>query len=122
MTPLLSEDEAGGHLADRLAGGDAAHPISSEFVSFEFSVNSELLTRARAMMLYGSGCAVVWGKRPLIKPREFKPQDQAANARLDEKLSPRRSLVETVISPLKRKYGAAVSSRVWSERLCAAFF
>jgi hypothetical protein len=32
---------------------------------------------------------------------------------MDEKLYHRRSLVETVISVLKRKYGATVSSRVW---------
>jgi len=54
-----------------------------------------------------------WGKRPLIKHREFAPADSAANARMDQTLSHRRSLVETVISVLKRKYGAAVSSRVW---------
>lgn len=55
------------------------------------------------------------GKRPLIKHREFKPQDKLANARMDKKLYHRRSLVETVISVLTHKYGA------WSERLCAAF-
>ncbi len=37
----------------------------------------------------------------------------AANARMDAHLYHRRSLVETVISVLKRKYGDAVSSRVW---------
>jgi IS5 family transposase len=54
-----------------------------------------------------------WGKRPLIKHREFAPYDKAANAHMDSTLYHRRSLVETVISVLKRKYGAAVSSRVW---------
>lgn len=54
-----------------------------------------------------------WGKRPLIKHREFKPHDKAANAHMDQALYHRRSLVETVILVLKRKYGAAVSSRVW---------
>ncbi len=53
------------------------------------------------------------GKRPLIRHREFKPYDQAANARMDKKLYHRRSLVETVISVLKRTYGSAVRSRVW---------
>jgi IS5 family transposase len=53
-----------------------------------------------------------WGKRPLIKQREFAPADSAANARMDQALYHRRGLVETVISVLKRKYGAAVSSRV----------
>jgi IS5 family transposase len=54
-----------------------------------------------------------WGKRPLIKHREFAPYDKAANARMDQELYHRRSLVETVISVLKRKYGSAVRSRVW---------
>ncbi len=54
-----------------------------------------------------------WGKRPLIKHREFAPSDKAANARMDKAVSHRRSLVETVISVLKRKYGDAVSSRRW---------
>ncbi len=54
-----------------------------------------------------------WGKRPLIKHREYQPSDVAANARMDAQVYHRRSLVETVISVLKRKYGAAVSSRVW---------
>jgi transposase len=53
------------------------------------------------------------GKRPLIKHREFKPYDRAANAHMDATLYHRRSLVETVISVLKRKYGSAVSSRAW---------
>lgn len=54
-----------------------------------------------------------WGKRHLIKHREFAPYDKAANARMDEKIYHKRSLVETVISVMKRKYGNAVSSRVW---------
>ncbi|MGQ9733300.1 MAG: IS5 family transposase, partial [Candidatus Zipacnadales bacterium] len=37
-----------------------------------------------------------WGKRPLIKHREFAPYDKAANARMDQGLYHRRSLVETV--------------------------
>lgn len=54
-----------------------------------------------------------WGKRPLIKHREFAPYDKAANAHMSATLYHRRSVVETVISVLKRKYGATVSSRVW---------
>lgn len=54
-----------------------------------------------------------WGKRTLIKHREFAPSDKAANARMDAKIYHKRSLVETVISVLKRTYGDAVSSRVW---------
>ncbi len=53
------------------------------------------------------------GKRPLLRHREFALYDKAANARMDAKLYPRRSLVETVISVLKRTLGAAVRSRVW---------
>lgn len=39
-----------------------------------------------------------WGKRPLMKHRGFAPYDRAANARMDQALYRRRSLVETVIS------------------------
>jgi len=53
------------------------------------------------------------GKRPLIKHREFKPYHEGANARMDQKLYHRRSLEETVISVLKRKYGSGVRSRGW---------
>ena len=53
------------------------------------------------------------GKRPLIRHRGFKPYDRGANARMDRKLYHRRSLVETVISVMKRKYGSGVRSRVW---------
>jgi IS5 family transposase len=52
-------------------------------------------------------------KRPLTRHREFAPYEVAANARMDSTLYHRRSLVETVISVIKRKYGSAVSSRVW---------
>ena len=53
------------------------------------------------------------GKRPLIKHRVFKPQDKAANTRMKRSDYPKRSLAETVMSVLKRKYGSALSSRVW---------
>ena len=53
------------------------------------------------------------GERPLIKHREFKPYDRAANSRMDWKLYHRRSLVETMISVMKRRYGDRVRSRVW---------
>ena len=53
------------------------------------------------------------GKRPLIKHREFKPWDKLANSRMDSSLYHRRSVVETVLSVLKRKYGDYVRSRVW---------
>jgi len=54
-----------------------------------------------------------WGKRPLIKHRELGPYHKGANSRMDRKLYHQRSLVETVISVMKRKYGAAVRSREW---------
>jgi len=38
-----------------------------------------------------------WGKRPLIKHREFAPHDVAANARMDPALYHRRSLVEACL-------------------------
>lgn len=53
------------------------------------------------------------GKRPLIKHRVFKRQDKAANTRMKHSDYPKRSLVETVMSVLKRKYGSTLSSRVW---------
>ena len=53
------------------------------------------------------------GVRPLIKHREYKPYDKAANARMDQELYHKRSLGETVNSVIKRKYGDSVSSRVW---------
>ena len=60
-----------------------------------------------------SGCGGQAGKRPLIKHREFKPYHKGANSRMDQKLYHQRSLVEAVISVMKRKYGAAVRSREW---------
>ena len=48
----------------------------------------------------------------LIKHREYKPYDKAANARMDEELYHKRSLAETVNSVIKREYEDSVSSRV----------
>ena len=53
------------------------------------------------------------GKRPLIKHREFKFWDRSANARINSKLYAKRSLLETINSMIKRKYGSWVSSRAW---------
>ncbi len=53
------------------------------------------------------------GKRPLIRHRGFAPHDKAANARMDATLYHQRNLVETVISVIKLKSGAAVRSWVW---------
>jgi IS5 family transposase len=54
--------------------------------------------------------------RPLIKHREFKPYDKAANARMDKSLYHRRSLLESVNSVVKRKYGSWVRSRAWGRQ------
>jgi hypothetical protein len=52
-------------------------------------------------------------RRSLIKRREFKFWDKGANVRIDSKLYSRRSLLETINSMVKRKYGSWVRSRVW---------
>jgi hypothetical protein len=54
--------------------------------------------------------------RPLIRHREFKPHDKAANTRMDERLYHRRSLLETVNPVIKRKYGSWVRSRAWGKQ------
>ena len=54
--------------------------------------------------------------RPLIKHREFKPYDKAANARMYKGLYHRRSLLESVNSAVKRKYGSWVRSRAWGRQ------
>jgi len=54
--------------------------------------------------------------RPLIKHREFKPYDKAANARIDKGLYHKRSLLESVNSAVKRKYGSWVRSRAWGRQ------
>lgn len=56
------------------------------------------------------------GVRPLIMHREFKSHDKAANARIDKKLYHRRSLLESVNSAVKRKYGSWVRSRAWGRQ------
>ncbi|XGI83984.1 IS5 family transposase [Halorutilales archaeon Cl-col2-1] len=51
--------------------------------------------------------------RPLIKHREFRPIDQAHNARIDGSLYGQRSMSETVFSNIKRTLGTAVRARAW---------
>ncbi|MBT9151662.1 MAG: hypothetical protein DDT40_01858 [candidate division WS2 bacterium] len=51
------------------------------------------------------------GVRPLIKHREFKPYDRAANARMDKELYGQRNMAETANSVIKRRYGDHVRSR-----------
>ena len=54
--------------------------------------------------------------RRLIKHREFKPYDKAANARIDKGFYHKRSLLESVNSAVKRKYGSWVRSRAWERQ------
>ena len=53
------------------------------------------------------------GVRSLIKHREFKQYDKAANARMDKKLYSQRNMAETANSVIKRRYGDRVRSRKW---------
>lgn len=53
------------------------------------------------------------GIRPLIKHREHKPYDKAANARMNNDDYNQRQKVESIFSSIKRQYGDDVSSRVW---------
>jgi IS5 family transposase len=51
--------------------------------------------------------------RPVIKHREFDSLDKAHNARLDDQVYHRRSVVETVFRVLKQRYGDRLRSRCW---------
>lgn len=51
--------------------------------------------------------------RPLIRHREFRSVDKAANARMNDDDYNQRQKVETVFSVLKRKYGDRIRSRKW---------
>lgn len=53
------------------------------------------------------------GVRPVIKHRVFGSLDAAHNARLDDDTYHRRSVVESVFSVLKRRYGDRLRSRCW---------
>jgi IS5 family transposase len=53
------------------------------------------------------------GVRPVIKHREFDSLDRAHNARLDDELYHRRSVVETAFRVLKQRYGDRLASRCW---------
>lgn len=54
--------------------------------------------------------------RPLIKHREFRSYQKAANARMDSDLYNKRNLSETAFSIIKRKQGSAVRGRRWSRQ------
>ncbi|GAB3680567.1 hypothetical protein GCM10028857_03460 [Salinarchaeum chitinilyticum] len=51
--------------------------------------------------------------RPVIKHREFSSLDAAHNARLDDETYHRRSVVESVIRTLKRRFGDTLRARTW---------
>jgi IS5 family transposase len=51
--------------------------------------------------------------RPVIKHREFSSLDAAHNARLDDDTYHRRSVVESVIHSLKRRFGDTLRARTW---------
>lgn len=51
--------------------------------------------------------------RPVIKHREFDSLDRAHNARLDDSVYHQRSIVETVFSVIKRRYGDRLRARTW---------
>jgi len=53
------------------------------------------------------------GVRPVIKHREFSSLDAAHNARLDDETYHRRSVVESVIRTLKRRFGDTLRARTW---------
>jgi IS5 family transposase len=53
------------------------------------------------------------GVRPVIKHREFDSLDKAHNARLDDEVYHRRSVVETVFRVLKQRFGDRLTSRTW---------
>jgi IS5 family transposase len=53
------------------------------------------------------------GIRPVIKHREFSPLDAAHNARLDDETYHRRSVVESVIRSLKKRFGDTLRARSW---------
>ena len=53
------------------------------------------------------------GVRPVIKHREFYPLDMAHNARHDEEVYHRRSLVESIFFALKHRFGETLRARTW---------
>ena len=53
------------------------------------------------------------GVRPVIKHREFDGLDRAHNARLDDDVYHRRSVVESVFATLKQRYGDRLTARTW---------
>ena len=53
------------------------------------------------------------GVRPVLTHREFDGLDRAHNARLDDDVYHRRSVVESVFATLKQRYGDRLTARSW---------
>jgi len=53
------------------------------------------------------------GIRPVIKHREFYPLDMAHNARHDEDVYHRRSVIEAIFFSLKHRFGETLRARTW---------
>ena len=53
------------------------------------------------------------GVRPVIKHREFSSLDAAHNARIDDKIYHRRSVVESVFASLRRRFDDTIRARTW---------
>lgn len=53
------------------------------------------------------------GVRPVIKHREFTALDAAHNARIDDEIYHRRSVVESVFASLRRRFDDTLRVRTW---------
>jgi len=54
--------------------------------------------------------------RPVIKHREFSPLDVAHNARHDDDIYHRLSVVEAVFFGIKQRYGDTLRARTWNRQ------
>jgi len=53
------------------------------------------------------------GIRPVIKHREFYSLDAAHNARIDDDVCHRRSIVEAIFFSLRKRFGSTTRARTW---------
>ncbi len=53
------------------------------------------------------------GIRPVIKHREFYSLDAAHNARIDDDVYHRRSIVEAIFFSLRKRFGSTTRARTW---------
>jgi transposase len=56
------------------------------------------------------------GKQALIKHREFKASCKEENQAICKALYDKRNIIESIISAIKRKYGAYIRSRYWGRQ------